>query len=438
MRKARELYTLLLIVVLVALVSAPIIGCSKQTTVTSTATTTQTSVQTTTATTTSVKTTTATVVKPPVVNIVFSNDITGPYGAGNKPYVAGCQDAQTWLNTEMGGIDGVPVNIIFKDTGGKLDQAISNYNQAREMQPKPLFAVVLLSADAAALRDRLTEDKIIGWTSGAAEAVYPAGYMFGQLPSYADSVGAFIDLIKLKWTKTTVPKLAFLTYDNTYGRACVTDEVLAYAKQKGVDVVATEFFAAADVSVTTQMTKIKNAGADYIYTNTAGSGNVLIMKTKKDLNYNVTVCGPCAMDHPLLQNNPGLYEGSYVVYPYKPTVDQADDPAMAKILQIFNTNKRDPVNDLGVGYTQPFVFLALFKQVTEQAVAKVGWQKLTGADVKAQLESISGFKAFNSVFTYIPGKRNPTQAVICQVQNNKLIPATDWVPVPDLRPAQFK
>ena len=58
------------------------------------------------------------------------------------------------------------------------------------------------------------------------------------LPTYADLCGLFIDWLAETWKGTEKPKLAFLTWDSTYGKAVLYDEVMEYAAKKGVEVVA--------------------------------------------------------------------------------------------------------------------------------------------------------------------------------------------------------
>ena len=68
------------------------------------------------------------------------------------------------------------------------------------------------------------------------KAIYPAAYSFGTHPLYENDFGVFIDWMTETWDKTRPPKIAYLTWDSPLGRACCTEECLAYAAQKGVGV----------------------------------------------------------------------------------------------------------------------------------------------------------------------------------------------------------
>ena len=201
--------------------------------------------------------------KPEKIRIAFIGDLTGPYApiltGTYESFIDGCEH----VNEVLGGIKGVPVESVVRDSGGKVDVAISHYMEIREMDPKPLILMMLVSGEAEALRQRLSEDGIMGFTVTSNAAVYPRANTLGLYAEYADQFGLFLDWMvedwwpKQKWHKKRAPKLAFLTWNSTYGRAILIDEAYAYAKKKGVNIVATELFGLRDMHVSTQLLRIK-------------------------------------------------------------------------------------------------------------------------------------------------------------------------------------
>jgi ABC-type branched-subunit amino acid transport system substrate-binding protein len=182
------------------------------------------------------------------ITLYHMGDITGPYGPITMPLVDGFNDAVAYLNAH-GGIRGARVKIGWADTGGKLEESISIYNRFREAKPKPIILFTYSSPENEALRDRYAEDQIPVLTAGLSEpGLYPTGWVFGIVPLYTDQFGFFVDWLVENWDEVKPPKagdeikLAFITWDTAYGRGHDTEVTRAYAEEKGVEIVATEYF----------------------------------------------------------------------------------------------------------------------------------------------------------------------------------------------------
>lgn len=80
------------------------------------------------------------------------------------------------------------------------------------------------------------------------------------------------------------------------------------------------------------------------------------------------------------------------------------------------------------------------RHCVSNAVDEVGWDKLDGAALRDQFLKLDDFSPLGGIqrLTYTADKPEPTQTRIFQVQDGKLLPITDWVICPDLRPAQYK
>ncbi|MBM3174085.1 MAG: hypothetical protein FJZ85_10405, partial [Chloroflexi bacterium] len=103
--------------------------------------------------------------KPDKVVIHHFGDLSGPYAAITASAVAGFEDFAEWYNSQ-GGIDGVPIDDMFRDTGGKLDAALAAYSAFKESKPYPIVTILYGSAESESLRERFIEDKIFCFTGG--------------------------------------------------------------------------------------------------------------------------------------------------------------------------------------------------------------------------------------------------------------------------------
>lgn len=392
-------------------------------------------------------------VKPSVVKLYGYGDLSGPIAPVSGPVVAAMSDMAKWYYEEKGGIDGVPVEIIARDTEYKLELAISAYNAFREEKPKPVIFYTWGSAEIEALKERFVEDEIVGvmYASNTA-AIYPPGYLFMTTPGYTDHFGAFMDWVADVWAKDTKQKvkLGICTWDNAYGRAILVDECRDYAKKKGIEIVAEEVFPMTALEVSTQMTRIKATGANWVYDNTLATGPGLVSKGLADL-------GILATD--LDDTRPGMVHRATSPFPggsstatvfLAPDVteglimnralaswSETDNSGVKIARSIMEKNNRGPEMAVS-GYLSGLEGMYLACEALNKAVDKVGWENLDGPAVKAQFEKFKDVDVFGlGKITLTADKHEPTKVRIYQVQDGEILPITGYMTCPDLRPYEY-
>ncbi len=390
--------------------------------------------------------------KPDKVYIHHFGDLSGPYAGITAPLVTGLTDFIEWFNTTKGGVDGVPLDHMFRDTGGKLDAALAAYAAFKESKPYPILIMIYGSAEAEALKDRFVEDKIFCFSnSPGVKSLYPPGWEFSTIPGYSDSFGAFIDWVTGVWAKKTGQKvkLAILTWDNPYGRAIMVDETRNYAKSKGVEIVYEGVFGLRDLDVSTQMTAIKAAGANWVYDNTLAHGPKVVHGSaaalgmlNKDL-YDTTpgkihrATGPWGMDESSVLLSGDLAEG--LVGPRSmASWAMPEVEGVAKAIATADQKGRKKEERV-MGYLGMFAMVPTVAHCYEQAIKTVGWDKLNGTAVRDQFLKLKDFCPLGmTYYTFTADKPEPRKTRIFQVQGGKVLPISDWVVCPDLRPAEFK
>lgn len=386
--------------------------------------------------------------KPDKVYIHHFGDLSGPYAGITAPIVTGFRDYIEWFNTEKGGVDGVPMADMFRDTGGKLDAALAAYAAFKESKPYPITVMIYGSSEAEALKERFIEDEIFCFSnSPSATALYPPGYEFSTIPGYSDSFGAFIDWVTSDWAKKTGQKvkLAILTWDNPYGKAIMVDETRNYAKSKGVEIVYEGTFQLTEMDASTQMTAIKAAGANWVYDNTLAHGPKVVHAAadalgmlNKDL-YDTTAgkihraSGPWGMDESSVLLSGALAEG--LVGPRSiASWAMPEVEGVANAIAVADSKGRQPKERV-MGYIGMFPMITTVAYCYEQAVKTVGWDKINGTAVRAQFLKLRDFNPLGmTYYTFTPDKPEPKKTRIFQVQGGKLLPISDWITCPDLQP----
>ena len=392
------------------------------------------------------------VVKPDKVILYHFGDLSGPYAPITAPIVAGVNDCIEWYNAEFGGIDGVPVDQVFRDTGGKLDAALAAYSAFKESEPYPIVMVLYGSSESEALRERLVEDKIVSFTAGLSPtAIYPPGYQFALNPAYTDSMGAFIDWVAEDWAKKTGEdvRLAILTWDTTFGKAIMVDEVRDYAASKGVDIVYEGVFGVRELDVGTQMTGIREADANWVYDNTTAHGPKVISAAadamgmlNKDL-YDTTpgmihrAGGPWAGEESVVNLAGELVEGMVSARGFASWA-MTDVEGVAKMIEAADAHDRK-THERVTGYLASWAAVNTICHCMNEAVKEAGWDNFGGVTVRDQFLKLRDFSPMGlTYYTFTADKMEPRKCIIIEVQDGKCMPITDWVTAPDLRPSEFR
>ena len=372
------------------------------------------------------------------VPFVWVTDVTGPYAPVLTPGIRAFQYAAEYINKELGGIKGVPIKFIYKDTGGKTDEAVSAYTKIREMKPRPPLICLNVSGHVEALRERFKEDKIAELGVISMDAVYPLGYTFGWCPLYVDDFGAFLDWVAENRKGKERPRVAILTWDSAYGRAIMTDEAYAYADKIGIDIVAKEVFGLRDVDVSSQLLRIRSKKPDWIYTNTTGAAPSIIAKSAQQMGYKVNFAGDNGIDATSVYIGKELMEDWVAAMPIASYGDK-DSPGMKTLLSYYEKHGGLAPKDAGVMVPLAWAMLLTLKEVVGQVVDSVGWDNLNGTTVKNQLEKLSGFTADGLInYDFTPTRHTPNKTMIMKIKNGQLVPITGWRKCPDLRPAKYK
>jgi len=390
--------------------------------------------------------------KPDKVVIHHFGDLSGPYAPATTPIVSGMKDFTEWFNEEGGGIDGVPIADMSWDTGGELDAVMEAYATFKASRPYPIVTVVYDSAGCDTLRKMHLEDGILCFTNTpSGKCIYPAGYTFSAIPSYPDSIGAFMDWVTGHWAEKTGQKvkLAILTWDNILGRGIMTDAVRDYAMKKGVEIVYEDVFDLGDTDVSTHMTAIKSSGANWVYDNTLADGPKVIHSAAAALGilnqdlYDTTpgmihrACGPWGMDSSAIALAGELAEG--VIGPRSfASWSMPEVEGVAAAVAAFYKHKRQP-QERTMGYLAAWCELYTICHALNECVEEVGWDGLSGITLRDQFLKLNDFSPQGMTrYSFTAKKPEPTQTLIFKVERGRLLPITDWVTCPDLRPAAVK
>jgi len=117
--------------------------------------------------------------------------------------------------------------------------------------------------------------------------------------------------------------------------------------------------------------------------------------------------------------------------------NEVDNPGIKVALDIMAKNNRESKMMVS-GYLSGLEGMYLACEALNSAVKAVGWDKLDGKAIKDQFEQFRNFDILGlGTYTITPDKHEPTTVRIYQVQGGKIIPITDYMTCPDLRPYKY-
>lgn len=228
------------------------------------------------------------------IKVGVAMDQTGPLSIEGRKGLTAWKWYEEYVNKELGGWKDAgggtaKLKILDGDTGFDPAKTVSIY---KKFKGEGVVAVANVgSVEVAAIRSQALKDKIpLSTNSGA--LIYPLpSPCFGHWPDYTACSAAAIDYINAKWegsssswTKDRRPKLAFVgpeAYPSW--EACITPEVMRYAKVQGVEVVGKFFIPIRPIDVKNQILAAKAAGADFIYTGIVVSQGGAVVRDVYDL-----------------------------------------------------------------------------------------------------------------------------------------------------------
>jgi TolB protein len=350
------------------------------------------------------------------------------------------------------------------------------YARSVALEPKPVLVTLYGSGDAEDLRDQLANDEIpgLGIRVGSVKALYgedgqTPGWIFGTNPLYVDQVGSICDYIAANPDLYPKPVLGFINWDEAFARSADTDETRAYCQSVGVGYAGASYFSGNATYIQPHIQNLIDAGATILFTQSLETGPGLVAKTLEEMGLQGKV--PLAAVNWAMDPTVGLLGGKNIRADGLPAMSgmigslplrswaETDHPGIQLITAQADLHQR-PAYVRNHYYTLAWASTDLYIEVYIQTGNRVGFDHITGADIKETLENIvySPMGGVENIDFEGGARRTLSANRIGQMNylgqdgktparaNNPLllngeqhvipmiIPLTDYQPAPDLRP----
>lgn len=317
--------------------------------------------------------------------VVEHADLTGPLR--QQGIVLGTTDYYKYVNEKKLLGENVKIVHIWADDHYETDKTLAFYQSVKGRNP-----IVWHSNHTTgqiALKPLLEADQVASITqSPPGAAMYPPATIYAICPTYPDMLAMFIDyLVK---TMKEKPRLALLSGENPFGRDPDIDSVANYAKAQGVEIVAREYVPSLPVDVTTNLRRIKERGANAIYTQAVDITLTPVLKNAVRLGIRDQFTWGCVgffiFNRAIIasKKDPDIAKGlEGLVAPYAFAEWTETNIAGVKFMKnlVSQYQKKDDMGSDNQTYTMGVCNAMVATEAIRLALKKVPAEKLTGRDV---------------------------------------------------------
>lgn len=218
-------------------------------------------------------------------------NLTGPASTWGQYHARGHRDYFRYVNETKKGVAGRQIELTVVDhayivpealrfvkkfcTQDKMDM-IATWDAGSGIQAKPLV--------------QKYKTPCINYSTYQGLLKPPLDYMYLPFGSYVLDSYAVLEYIRTTHKGNEAPKVGLLTYNNTYGKS-IHDPSKEYAAKHKVNIVGIEEFPTKTIDLTTELLRLKERGAEYIFLQILPAHIVIALKSADRINYDVPFFG---------------------------------------------------------------------------------------------------------------------------------------------------
>jgi len=324
-----------------------------------------------------------------VINVAAFADFAGPYANVMNDMQGGRLAVLDWWNKEVGTKLNVRINVKTYDTRYDVAQTASLWPGIKA-ELKPALVLGLGGPDAAALQQRLPEDKVAMLMGTAAYGFgwKPNQWAYNIRPTYPHEAAGFLEWFRAaKLEGKRAVKVAIITSEATPAYVDMAKGLQSYTKAHPdkatlVEAVYTEV---QPTDLTLQVRRLANAGTDVIVIQTNTAQAVATKRALQALGKNIPIMlslhnGMAASSRAI--GDPNGFAGDYEV---GAIADASEDDTPARKFYRLMQEKHglksgwNAMTMIGLGQTMVAV------RMIEATVKAKGADKVTGENVRAIL-----------------------------------------------------
>lgn len=217
-------------------------------------------------------------------------NLTGPASTWGQFHAKGHRDYINYVNDVKGGIAGRKIDLEIVDHAYKVPEGVKLVKRFCE-EGKDMIAT-WDTGTGISIKPIIQEYKIptINYSTGQDLLKPPIDYIYLPFGTYILDSHIVLEYIRTIHKGKEAPKVGLLTYNNAYGRT-IHAPSKEYAAKNNINIVTIEEFPPAAVDLTTEMLRLKEKGAEYVFMQILPAAIIMAFKAADKVGYDVPFFG---------------------------------------------------------------------------------------------------------------------------------------------------
>ncbi len=218
-------------------------------------------------------------------------NLTGPASTWGQFHAKGIQDYFRYVNDVKGGIGGNKVKLTVVDHAYKVPEAIKYVKKFCTSDKMDILATWDAGSGIMA-KPIIQKYKIPNINFSTYQGILkpPVDYAYLPYGAYTMDSYAVLEYIKNIHKGSAAPKVGLLTYNNAYGKS-IHGASKEYAAKNNVNIVSIEQFPPKTLDLNTELLRLKNKGAEYIFMQCLPSAILMALESADRVKYDVPFFG---------------------------------------------------------------------------------------------------------------------------------------------------
>ncbi len=320
--------------------------------------------------------------------------VTGPASFLGAPEARTLEMLVADLNAK-GGVDGRPVQLVVKDTGGNPEKAISFAKQL--VEEDGVFAIIgpATSGESIAVKPIAEESRTILLSCAAAEVIVNPvlAHVFKVAPK--DSFAA--EMIFRRMKAMGVKRIGLLSSNTGFGKAG-KEQVEKLAPAHGIEIAVSEVYDKAATDLTAEVTKLRGANVQAILNWSIEPAQAIVIKNARQIGLKVPIFQSHGFANVQYAKAAGaaaegvMFPASRVVVAEALAASDPQKPVVASYKRAYEARYKEDVSTFG-GHAHDALGILV------RAVREAG---LDREKVRAAIENMKGYVGTAGVFNFAP------------------------------------
>lgn len=310
-------------------------------------------------------------------------NLTGPASTWGQFHAKGHQDYFRYVNEVKGGVGGNKINLTVVDHAYKVPEAVKFVKKFCTQDKMDMIATWDAGSGIMA-KPIIQQYKTPNMNYSTYQGILKPPIDYAYLPFGAYDMDSFavLEYIAAIHKGAEAPKVGLLTYNNPYGKS-IHKASKGYAAEHNINIVGIEEFPPKTLDLNTELLRLKNAGAEYIFMQCLPSAILMALQSADRINYDVPFFGTWTSTDPnFFKRGKGLIrDRMHMQFPGGLPVDGT--PGVKLLQELWDRYKT--VSKFDTAYWEGVTIAMIMERAFQRAHEKFG--KINSQTINQALET---------------------------------------------------